>query len=226
MISDPHRNQPILRLGKPLSEASAVMILLHGRGGSAEEMFSLGEELGGAEFAYMAPQAANNSWYPHSFLAPLEQNEPYLTSALNKVEATVQLAVAAGIHTSKVIVCGFSQGACLATEFVARFPRNYAGLVAFTGGLIGPLGSELTYAGDLAGTLAFFGSGDPDLHVPWSRVQESAEVLKQMGASVTVQRYPGMSHTITREEIESARRQLRIPPLQKKYQALANGSTH
>jgi phospholipase/carboxylesterase len=192
------------------------MILLHGRGGSAEQMFSLGEELGGAGFAYLAPQAANNTWYPYSFLAPLEQNEPYLTSALNKVETTVQLAAAAGIHTSKVIVSGFSQGACLATEFVARFPLTYAGLIAFTGGLIGPLGSNLTHAGDLAGAPAFFGSGDPDPHVPWRRVQESAEVLKQMGADVSVRRYPGMSHTITREEIESARQHLRTLPLQKK----------
>jgi len=192
------------------------MILLHGRGGSAEEMFSLGEELGGAEFAYLAPQAANNTWYPNSFLAPLEQNEPYLTSALNKVESVVQMAVAAGIETSKVIVCGFSQGACLATEFVARFPRNYAGLVAFTGGLIGPLESELIHSGDLAGTPAFFGSGDPDPHVPWRRVRESAEVLKQMGARVAVHRYPGMPHTITREEFESARQHVRTLSLQRK----------
>ena len=215
MTTDPHRNQPLLRLGMPLHEASAVMILLHGRGGSAEDMLSVGEDLGGPEFAYLAPQAANNTWYPYSFLAPLEQNEPHLTSAISKVEATVQLAVAAGIHTSKVIVSGFSQGACLATEFVARYPRNYAGLIAFTGGLIGPPGSELTHSGDLTGTPAFFGSGDPDPHVPWRRVHESAEVLKQMGADVALHRYPGMPHTITHEEIESARGHIRTHSFQK-----------
>lgn len=216
MTPDPHRYQPLLRLGMPLQEASAVMILLHGRGGSAEDMFSLGEDLGGPEFAYLAPQAASNTWYPYSFLAPLEQNEPYLTSSLSRVESIVQLSVAAGIQTDKVIVSGFSQGACLATEFVARYPRNYGGLIAFTGGLIGPLGSELIHTGDLAKTPAFFGSGDPDPHVPWKRVHESAEAFKQMGADVAVHRYPGMPHTITREEIESARQHVRILFLQKR----------
>jgi predicted esterase len=209
-MSDPHGNQPVLRFGLPLQEASAVAILLHGRGGSAEEMSSLGEAIGGPEFTYLAPQAANNTWYPYSFLAPLEQNEPYLTSALSKVESIVQMAGAAGIHTSRIIVAGFSQGACLATEYVARHPRSYAGLIAFTGGLIGPLNSDLTHAGDLAGTPAFFGSGDPDPHVPWSRVHESAEILRQMGAHVAANRYAGMPHTITREEIESARLHVRV----------------
>ena len=219
MTSDPHLKQSILRSGRPLNEASAVMILLHGRGGSADDMFSLGADLGTSEFSYLAPQAANNTWYPGSFLAPLEQNEPYLTSALAKVESIVQLAAAAGIHADRVIVTGFSQGACLATEFVARYPRGYAGLIAFTGGLIGPLGSDLTHLGDLGGTLAFFGSGDPDPHVPWRRVHESAEVLKQMGADVAIHRYPGMPHTITREEIESARQHIRTHSLQKKQAA-------
>ena len=138
MTSDPHRYQPLLRLGVPLDEAAEVMILLHGRGGSAEDMFSLGEELGGPDFAYLAPKAANNSWYPYSFLARLEQNEPYLSSALNRVEAVVQLAIDAGLPSKRVVITGFSQGACLATEFMARHPRRYAGLIAFTGGLIAP----------------------------------------------------------------------------------------
>ena len=116
MTSDPHRNQPVLRLGVPLDEAAGVMILLHGRGGSAEDMFSLGEELGGPDFAYLAPKAANNTWYPYSFLAPLEQNEPYLTSALNRVEAIVRLANDAGLPSKQIVISGFSQGACLATE--------------------------------------------------------------------------------------------------------------
>jgi phospholipase/carboxylesterase len=202
---DPHCNQPLLQLGAPLNEAARAMILLHGRGGSAEDILSLSQALGGPDFAYLAPQAANHTWYPNSFLAPLEQNEPYLSSALDRVESIVQLARAAGIAPENIVVAGFSQGACLVTEFVARHPRRYAGLIAFTGGLIGPPGSDLTHPGDLAGTPAFFGSGDPDPHVPWQRVQQSAEILKQMGADVAAHRYPGMPHTVTPGEIETAR---------------------
>ena len=215
MTSDPHRNLPLLELGAPLNEADRVMILLHGRGGSAEDMFSLGEALGGPEFAYLAPEAANHTWYPNSFLAPLEQNEPYLSSALARVESIVQLAISAGIAADNVVVAGFSQGACLATEFVATYPRKYAGLIAFTGGLIGPQESDLTHTGDLAGTPAFFGSGDPDPHVPWQRVRQSAEVLKGMGAAVATHRYPGMPHTVTPDEIESARQHLAAVLIQK-----------
>ena len=215
MTSDPHRNQPVLRLGVPLDEAAGVMILLHGRGGSAEDMFSLGEELGGPDFAYLAPKAANNTWYPYSFLAPLEQNEPYLTSALNRIEAIVRLAIDAGLPSKQIVISGFSQGACLATEFVARHPRRYAGLIAFTGGLIGPPDSDLSHPGDLGGTPAFLGSGDPDPHVPWHRVQQSGEALKQMGADMAIHRYPGMPHTVTPEEIESARQHVRDISLQK-----------
>jgi phospholipase/carboxylesterase len=205
LIADPHRNQPLLRLGVDLSEADRVAILLHGRGGSAEDMFSLGEALGGPHFGYLAPEAANHTWYPYSFLAPIEQIEPYLSSAIGRVESIVQLVMAAGISADRVVVAGFSQGACLATEFVARHPRRYAGLIAFTGGLIGPPDSDLKHAGDLAGMPAFFGSGDPDPHVPWQRVKQSAEVLKGMGADVAVVRYPGMPHTVTPDEIQSAR---------------------
>ncbi len=204
MTPDPHRDQPVLRSGVPLTEAAAVLILLHGRGASAEDILSLGEAFGQPQFAYLAPQAANNTWYPHSFLAPLEQNEPYLSSALAKIRATLKLATAAGIPLQRIVVCGFSQGACLATEFVARHPHRYGGLIAFTGGLIGPLESAFNYAGDLAGMPAFFGSGDPDPHVPWKRVQQSADVLKLMGAEVTVRRYPGRPHTITPDEIDAA----------------------
>jgi predicted esterase len=160
------------------------------------------------KLAYLAPQATNNTWYPYSFLAPIEQNEPWLTSALAKVEATVQAAKDAGVPADKIVLCGFSQGACLATEFVARHPQRYGGLIALTGGLIGPEGAELTHTGDLAGTPVFFGSGDPDPHVPWSRVKESARILTEMGASVTARRYEGRPHTITREELEFARRLL------------------
>ena len=205
MTADSHRDQQLLRRGAPLDRADYVMILLHGRGASAEDILSLGEILGGPEFAYLAPQAASDTWYPYSFLAPLEQNEPYLSSALARVESVVQLANSAGIPSDNVVLAGFSQGACLATEFVARHPRRYAGLIAFTGGLIGPPELDLAHPGDLAATPAFFASGDPDPHVPWQRVQQSAEALKHMNADVAIHRYPGMPHTVVPEEIELAR---------------------
>jgi predicted esterase len=206
MTNELHRNATIHRFGEPVESASGAVVLLHGRGGSAEDILLLGREMYLPKLAYLAPQAANNTWYPYSFLAPIEQNEPWLTSALAKVEATVQAAKDAGVPADKIVLCGFSQGACLATEFVARHPQRYGGLIALTGGLIGPEGTELTHTGDLAGTPVFFGSGDPDPHVPWSRVKESAEILTEMGASVTARRYEGRPHTITREELEFAKR--------------------
>jgi phospholipase/carboxylesterase len=209
MTADPHRDQPILRAGVPLSEASGVIVLLHGRGASAEDILSLGETLGEPQFAYLAPQAANHTWYPNSFLVPRQQNEPYLSSALRKAQATLQLATAAGVPFDRIVISGFSQGACLATEFVATYPLRYGGLIAFTGGLIGPLDADITHKGDLAGTPIFLGSGDPDPHVPWQRVQQSADILKQMGADVTLRRYPGMPHTISPDEIEAARQLVR-----------------
>jgi len=210
LSAGPHRDQALLKRGAPLDKAEGAIVLLHGRGGSAEDIVTLGDDLGGPEFAYLAPQAAGHTWYPYSFLSPLEQNEPYLSSALARVESVVELAMAAGIPAHKVVIAGFSQGACLATEFVARRPRRYAGLVAFTGGLIGPPDSDLTHAGDLEGTPAFFGSGDPDPHVPWQRVQQSAEILTRMNADVVARRYPGMPHTVTLDEIQSARQHVQF----------------
>lgn len=203
---DPHKDQPVRHFGETLSHAIGAMILLHGRGGSAEDILSLAGEFYRPELAYLAPQAANHTWYPYSFLAPIEENQPWLRSALHKVESTVKQAIDAGIDPERIMICGFSQGACLATEFVASHPRRYAGLIAFTGGLIGPPGANLRHEGDLAGTPVFFGSGDPDPHVPFERVQESAALLKQMGASVTLRRFPGRPHTISPEELEAARR--------------------
>ena len=181
------------------------MVLLHGRGGSADDILPLARSMYLPQLAYLAPEAAGNSWYPCSFLAPLAQNEPWLSSALRKVRSTVELATGAGISPERIVIGGFSQGACLATEYIATHPQRYAGLVAFTGGLIGPRGSNLVHEGDLAGTPAFLGSGDPDPHVPWQRVWESAEVLTRMGASVTVRRYEGRPHTIGADELEFAK---------------------
>jgi phospholipase/carboxylesterase len=206
MTADPHGNQPVLTAGRKLPDAAAAVILVHGRGASAEDILNLGQEFDRPELAYLAPQAAGNSWYPYSFLAPIQQNEPWLTSALNKLAQLVGDISHAGIAREKIILAGFSQGACLASEFVARNAARYGGLIVFSGGLIGPPGTEFRYAGELGGTPAFFGGGDPDAHVPWQRVQESASVLSALGAEVLLRRYARMGHTINQEELEEARR--------------------
>jgi phospholipase/carboxylesterase len=205
MSNDPHGDGPVRRTGKPLEAASGAVILLHGRGGSADDILSLANELYLPDLAYLAPQAAANTWYPNSFLAPVAQNEPWRTSALRKIETTLRMVNDAGIPSERIVIGGFSQGACLATEFVATHPRRFAGLIVFTGGLLGPAGADLTHEGDLYGTPAFFGSGDPDPHVPWQRVQQSAEILAGMGAVVTARRYPNRAHAVSMEEIEFAK---------------------
>jgi len=184
---------------------NAAIVLLHGRGGSAEDILGLRDELGFPDAAWFAPEAAGRTWYPYSFLAPIERNEPWLTESLAKVGETVDRALRQGIARERIVIAGFSQGACLASEFVARNAARYGGLIAFTGGLIGPPGTDFHYPGGLAGTPVFFGSGDPDPHVPWQRVADSARALKEMGADVTLKRYPGMPHTISREEVEEAK---------------------
>jgi predicted esterase len=183
-----------------------VLILIHGRGASASDILGLAEPLGHTGLAYLAPSAAGGAWYPRSFLAPIPENEPWLSSALGVVGGLVERAARAGIPSARVIVAGFSQGACLATEFVARNAARYGGLLGFTGGLIGPPGTQFHYPGDLDGTPVFLGAGDPDPHVPWARVEESAAVLSGLGADVTARRYPGLPHTIAEDEIEEARK--------------------
>jgi predicted esterase len=183
----------------------AAIVLLHGRGASAEDILGLREEFGFPDVEYLAPQAPGRAWYPNSFLAPIERNEPWLTKSLATVGETVAGALRRGIAREKIVIAGFSQGACLASEFVARNAARYGGLIAFTGGLIGPPGTDFRYPGSLAGTPVFLGAGDPDPHVPWQRVQESATVLANLGADVALKRYPGMPHTIAREEIDEAK---------------------
>lgn len=208
--ASPHRNQPVLTEGQSLQKARGAVILLHGRGASAENILGVKEELQLSELAYLAPQAADHTWYPHSFLAPLELNEPWLYSALELVASIFDKLQSSGIPRAKVAILGFSQGACLATEYVARHPERYLGLIAFTGGLIGPEGTQFHYSGDLAGTPCFLGSGDPDPHVPWKRVTESAAVLRALRGEVTLERYPQMPHTINHDEILQARKILRF----------------
>ena len=205
-MQDPHRDQHVLRVGVPLEEALGAVVLIHGRGASAEDILGLSRELDHPGLVYLAPQAANHTWYPNSFLVPTAQNEPWLSSAIAKVKSTVTMALAAGIPESRIAICGFSQGACLATEFVARYPARYGGLIALTGGLIGSPEEVAAQprTGSLEGMPAFFGSGDPDPHVPWQRVEQSAAILKAMGAEVSTERYPGRPHTVTRLELERA----------------------
>lgn len=202
---DPHSETPVVHAGHELSGAGCAVLLLHGRGGSAEDILGLADAFYNKRISFLAPQAANNTWYPNSFLAPVEQNEPWLSSAIAKVGGLVQRCLSGGVPHDKIVICGFSQGACLATEFVARYPARYGALIAFTGGLVGPSDSELQHEGSLSGTTAMLSSGDPDPHVPWSRVKASALELERMGARVQLLRHPGRPHTITDHELEVAR---------------------
>jgi glyoxalase family protein len=204
---DPHASGELFRAGVPLEKAVGVVILLHGRGGPARDILTLSRALApdSLPLAFLAPQAEGMAWYPNSFLADREQNQPFLDSALARVQSVVNLALAAGIPRDRIVLAGFSQGACLATEFLATHPARYGGLIAWTGGLIGPPGSDLSHPGNLAGTPALFASSDPDAWVPWPRVQGTAKILTAMGADVTLRSYPGKPHSVSGEEIELAR---------------------
>jgi predicted esterase len=205
---DPHRGQPVLERGRALTSAAAAVVLLHGRGASAEDILSVADEFELPEVAYLAPEAAKHTWYPYSFLTPIEQNQPWLDSALRCVAEVVKRAMDAGIARDKIVLAGFSQGACLASEFVARNPTRYGGLIAYTGGLIGPPGTKFAYSGKLDGMPCLVASGDPDPHVPWKRVQETATALSALGGAVDLRHYPGLPHTISQEEVALGRQLL------------------
>lgn len=204
-----HQSQPVYAVGKPLNAARGAMILVHGRGATAQDILTLASELHHPDLAYLAPQAAGNTWYPHSFLQPLAQNEPYLSSALQRVGEVLAQVEAAGIPAERVIIGGFSQGACLASEFVARNARRYGGVLVFSGGLIGPPATPRNYAGSLTDTPIFLGCSDVDFHIPKERVTESADVLRRLGAQVTANLYPNLGHTINDDELEHARQIVR-----------------
>jgi len=205
-----HRGQPILAAGRPLAEAEAAMVLVHGRGGSPEDLLGLAADLNRPELAYVAPQAAGHTWYPYSFLAPLAQNEPGLSSALELLGDLVAHLEQGGIPAERIVLLGFSQGACLSLEFAARNARRYGGVVALSGGLIGPPGTPRDYTGSLAGTPVFLGCSDRDPHIPKERVDESAAVFEKMGAAVTERIYPGMGHTVNEDEMDFVRRLLSL----------------
>jgi predicted esterase len=203
--ADPHAGARVLPAGAPLLEAGAAVVLVHGRGGSAEGMLDLARAIGGRGVAWLAPQAAGGSWYPYSFLAPIESNEPWLSSALALLDGLLARAGEAGLPPGRVALAGFSQGACLSSEFAARRARRYGGLVLLSGGLIGPPGTPREYPGSLSGTPAFLGCSDVDPHIPVERVDETARVLGEMGAEVDERIYPGLGHTVIEDEIEAAR---------------------
>ena len=200
---DPHAGQPVLHAGRPIAEARIVAIMLHGRGASAEDILGLAGEFSAGDVAYLAPQAANRTWYPYSFLAPIPQNEPGLSSALRMIDGLVQTLQQQQIPSSRIALMGFSQGACLALEFSARHPQRYAVIAGFSGGLIGPPGTARDYPGAFDGTPVFLGCSDVDPHIPIDRVNESAAVLTRMGARVDTRIYRGMAHTIIAAEIEA-----------------------
>lgn len=209
-LRDPHGEQPIRREGAPLEAVGRAIVLLHGRGASAEDILSLGRELcaGSSDVALLAPQAAGHTWYPESFMAPVNRNEPWLSSALGLLERILDQVVEAGVPRERTTVAGFSQGACLASEYVARHPARYGALLAFTGGLIGPPLTDFPHQGDLEETPVYLSAGDTDPHIPWRRVEATREVLERMRGRVTMRRWPGRPHTILPEEIEEARAML------------------
>jgi predicted esterase len=190
------------------------MLLVHGRGAGAEDILGLAAELDRGGFACVAPEAVGRTWYPWSFLSPLEENEPYLSSALSLLRSLVDRLEREGHAPGRVILLGFSQGACLSLEFAARHATRYGGVIALSGGLIGPPGTPRDYAGSLDGTPVFLGCSDVDPHVPAERVLESAEVMRRLGGDVTERIYPGMGHTVNRDELAAVRRMMDalVPP--------------
>jgi predicted esterase len=202
-----HRNQPIYTLGARLEEAKAAVIMLHGRGASAQDILQIASQFSTPDIAYFAPQAYQHSWYPHRFLAPLEENEPWLTSALDKVDLQIAELQQSGMALTQIGLLGFSQGACLAAEYAARHPRRYGGVIIFTGGLIGPEDDPLDRypkEADFDQTPVFIGCSDVDFHIPLSRAEETARILESMNARVDLRIYPNMGHIINQDEMTAA----------------------
>jgi predicted esterase len=202
---DPHAGQPVLQKGPAPGAARLSVILVHGRGGSAEDLLALADQFKTADVSYLAPQAAAHTWYPYSFLAPMDQNEPGISSALGVLGGLIGTLGEQGVSADRIVMLGFSQGACLALEFAARHPRRYAGVVGLSGGLIGPPGTPRTYAGSLDGTPVFLGCSDVDAHIPLDRVNESADVFRRLGGEVDERIYPRMGHTVNADEVVAVR---------------------
>ena len=201
----PHRGQPIASAGPPLGQGSAAVILVHGRGAGPENILELIPRMGRSDLSCLAPAAANRTWYPYSFMADCEKNEPGLSSALSVLAGLVDQVLESGVPSEHLFLMGFSQGACLTAEFAARHARRFGGALIFSGGLIGPPGTTWDYPAAFAGTPVFLGCSDVDGHVPKERVEESAREFERLGAAVTMRLYPGMGHLVSDDEIEFAR---------------------
>ena len=208
--SGPHAGQPVLTTGKPLGQSPVVVIMIHGRGAGPENILELASALAQPDVTYLAPAAANNTWYPNSFMSDIARNEPYLSSALSVVKSLVSQVEASGIRRDRIVILGFSQGACLTTEFAIRNASPFGGFVAFSGGAIGPPGTKWNDTGRFDGTPIFFGCSNVDPHIPEPRVIESAELCERMGAKVTRRIYPGMGHLVNDDEIAWARALLEL----------------
>ena len=214
-MAGPHDGQPVLFAGEPLEKAAAAMILLHGRGASAHDIMTIAAEVADPDFAYLAPEAAGNAWYPNRFMERLESNEPWLSSALETVGRVLALATE-HLPAESLILLGFSQGACLTLEFAARNARRYGGLVGLSGGLIGPDDTPRDYPGSLEGTPVFLGCSDVDPHIPAKRVIETGEILEKLGGKVTVKLYPGLGHTVNEDELDHVRQLMAALPRREK----------
>jgi phospholipase/carboxylesterase len=201
----PHAGQPVLRQGAPLALARVAVLMIHGRGAGPRNILDLVRAIGHPDVAYLAPAAAGGTWYPNSFLAPIEQNEPGITSGISVVHSLIDEATAVGVPAERIMLLGFSQGACLACTAAQRRPDRYGGVIVFSGGLIGPAGSTWDGKGNFRETPVFFGCSDRDAHVPEVRVRESAAVFQGMGAEVTLRIYPGMGHLVNEDETGFAR---------------------
>jgi predicted esterase len=195
----------MLTAGAPLSQARAAMIMIHGRGADAESILMLAEEFKRPDFAYLAPQAADGTWYPNRFLAPTASNEPWLSSALATVDNLIGRINAAGIPTERLMLLGFSQGACLALEYAARNAKRYGGVIGLSGGVIGADDEPRHDHGNFAGTPIFLGCSDADFHIPKTRVERAAQILKALGGEVTMRLYPNMEHTVNHDEVKFIR---------------------
>jgi len=197
-----HQNQPIIQSGKKLDDAKSVMIMIHGRGATAEDILSLSAEFNFDGIAYLAPQAKDNTWYPYSFLNPIEMNEPGITSGLALIDSMVDMLLQKGFSSEQIYLLGFSQGACLNLEYAARNPKKFGGVFGLSGGLIGDKVTPRNYLGNLQGTEVFLGCSDVDPHIPLERVDETEEVFKNLRANITKRIYKGMAHTVNWDEID------------------------
>ena len=203
-FNGPHQKSNTVHAGADIENADGAMIMIHGRGATAESIITLADEFGDHNLHLVAPQASQFQWYPYSFLAPTDRNEPGLSSGLQAIHNIIRELEDKGIQREKIILLGFSQGACLASEFVARHPAKYGGLIVLSGGLIGDSISAENYSGSLEKTPVFMGCSDIDPHIPVERVDESAEILEGLGASMSKKIYPGMGHTVNQDEINHA----------------------